>query len=119
MNDGTDKTAGAAGGSARGHDERAVLESEVREALRQVVDPEIRLDVVSLGLIRDIAVGDDETEVTMILTTPFCPYGGYLIQQVRDVARLVVAGEVRVTMGEEAWSPAMMEGADLAEWGLL
>jgi hypothetical protein len=30
----------------------------------------------------------------------------------------VVPGEVRVTMGDEVWSPAMMEGADLADWGL-
>lgn len=100
-------------------DDTVVKESDLREALRQVIDPEIRIDVVTLGLIRDVSIREDETEITMILTTPFCPYGGWLIQQVRDVARSVLGTEVQVTMGEEQWSPAMMEGADLAEWGLM
>ena len=95
------------------------LESRVREALREVVDPEIRIDVVALGLIRNVLVRDDAVEIQMILTTPFCPYGGILVQQVKDVARTVTPGEVTVTMLDEVWSSDMMEGADLAEWGLL
>ncbi len=100
-------------------DEEAVLESEIREALRQVVDPEIGIDVVSLGLIRHILVGDGETEVQMILTTPFCPYGGMLVQQVRSTTQAIVAGVVTVALLDEPWSPDMMEGGDLSEWGLL
>jgi metal-sulfur cluster biosynthetic enzyme len=99
--------------------EQPALESQVREALRAVVDPEIRIDVVALGLIRHIAVADDVTEIQMILTTPFCPYGGILVQQVKDVARSVVGGDVHVTLMDEMWSPDMIEGGDLAEWGLL
>lgn len=113
MSDNPDVVAGEAGSGAY------ALESEVREALRQVVDPEIRIDVVTLGLIRHILVDDDAVEVQMILTTPFCPYGGILVQQVKDVTRSVVAGDVRVTMLDEMWSSDMMEGADLAEWGLI
>jgi len=97
----------------------AALESAIREALRNVVDPEIRIDVVSLGLIRHIAFNGHETEVQMILTTPFCPYGGILVQQVKDVTRSVVPGDVTVTLMDEPWSPDLMEGVDLAEWGLL
>jgi metal-sulfur cluster biosynthetic enzyme len=113
MSDNPDVAAGEAPSDAH------ALESEVREALRQVFDPEIRIDVVTLGLIRDVIVLPDAVEVQMILTTPFCPYGGILVQQVKDVARTVVPGEVRVTLLDEMWSPDMMEGGDLSEWGLL
>lgn len=97
----------------------AVRESEIREALRQVVDPEIQIDVITLGLIREIVFHPAETEVRMILTTPFCPYAGVLVQQVKDTTRLVVDGAVRVTLTDELWSPDMMEGGDWSEWGLL
>lgn len=99
------------------------LESEVREALRHVVDPEINLDVITLGLIRHIVIDDRGVEVQMILTTPFCPYAGMMVQQVKDMTRLVVdnvlPGEVKVTLLDEVWSPELMDGGDWAEWGLL
>ncbi len=95
-------------------------ESEVREALRQVVDPEINLDVVTLGLIREIVFHPDHTDVRMILTTPFCPYAGMLVQQVKDVTRMVTLGEAKVTLLDEPrWSPDLMEGGDWGEWGLI
>ena len=100
--------------------EAAALESEIRESLRQVVDPEINIDVVSLGLIRDILRDENGTEVQMILTTPFCPYAGTLVQQVKDMTRAVTGGEVKVSlMDEPIWSPDLMEGGDWSEWGLI
>jgi metal-sulfur cluster biosynthetic enzyme len=97
-----------------------VRESELRESLRQVVDPEINIDVVTLGLIRDIHFHPDHTEIQMILTTPFCPYAGMLVQQVRDVTRMVIGGEAKVTlMDEPRWTPDLMEGGDWSEWGLI
>lgn len=94
-------------------------EEALRDALRVVIDPEIGLDVVTLGLIRGIAFDDGLTTVTMILTTPFCPYGGAMIQQVKMTAIDATGGDVTVVMGEEPWSPDMMEGGDWAEWGLV
>lgn len=94
-------------------------EDDVREALRSVIDPEIGMDVVTLGLIRNILFDDDGTQVTMILTTPFCPYGGAMVQQVKTAASEATSGEARVVMGEEQWSPDMMEGGDWADWGLV
>ena len=94
-------------------------EEVVRAALRMVEDPEMGIDVVRLGLIRDIRVDGEDVRIVMVLTSPFCPYGGMLVQQVVDAARPFTAGEVRVEMGHEMWTPAMMEDADLAEWGLL
>jgi metal-sulfur cluster biosynthetic enzyme len=93
-------------------------EAELRDALRAVVDPEIGMDVITLGLIRGIHFGDEQTEVTMILTTPFCPYGGMLIQQVKSITEATVGGAAQVVLGEEIWSPEMMEG-DWSEWGFM
>jgi metal-sulfur cluster biosynthetic enzyme len=63
----------------------ASKEEEVMEALRSVIDPEIGLNVVELGLIRDLSIDEDEqTKITMILTTPFCPYGPAMIEQHRS-----------------------------------
>lgn len=98
-----------------------VLESEIREALRAVVDPEINLDIVTLGLVREVTFhADGVTEVGMILTTPFCPYAGTLVQQAKDVVMRMVDGEVRINLLEEPrWTPELMEGGDWSEWGLV
>ena len=104
----------------RSAEERAALESELHEALRGVVDPEINLDIVTLGLVREVVIDEALTEVRMILTTPFCPYAGILVQQTKDVARNLVGGEVKVTLLDEPrWSPDLMEGGDWSEWGLV
>jgi metal-sulfur cluster biosynthetic enzyme len=55
-------------------------EEGVREALRAVVDPEIGMNIIELGLIRNIEVGDDQAHITMIMTTPFCPYAPQLLE---------------------------------------
>ena len=92
-----------------------IMEQQVREALRDVVDPEIGMDVVQLGLIREVDFQDDETEVKMLLTTPFCPYAGSMIQQVKERTESVVSTPAKVTVLDEMWDPSMMEGGD---WGL-
>jgi len=105
--------------AADAHDDALVRESEIREALRQVVDPEINIDVVTLGLIREILQSPELVEIRMLLTTPFCPYAGTLVQQVKDVARAVTGLEAKVTLLDDPWTPDLMEGGDWAEWGLI
>ena len=84
---------------------RRATELAILDALRTVVDPEIGMNVVELALIRQIVLADDRTEVKMILTTPFCPYAGAMIQQVKDVTEEVVGHEVKVTLLAERWDP--------------
>ncbi len=60
-----------------------VTEDQVRRALRQVKDPELKLDLVVLGLIYDIAVDGDSVTVTMSLTSPACPVAGEIVDQAR------------------------------------
>ena len=62
-------------------------ELAILDALRTVVDPEIGMNVVELALIKQVILGKDQTEIKMILTTPFCPYAGALIQQIKEVDR--------------------------------
>lgn len=85
--------------------ERRATELAILDALRSVVDPEIGMNVVELALIKQIVLGPDATEVKMILTTPFCPYAGSMIQQVKEAAETVVEHDVKVTLLAERWDP--------------
>ena len=80
-------------------------ELAILDGLRSVVDPEIGMNVVELALIRQILLGDELTEVKMILTTPFCPYAGSMIQQVKEATEEVEEHEVKVTLLAERWDP--------------
>jgi metal-sulfur cluster biosynthetic enzyme len=85
--------------------ERRATELAILDALRAVVDPEIGMNVVELALIKQILLGANETEIKMILTTPFCPYAGSMIQQVQEQAESVVDHPVKVTLLAERWDP--------------
>ncbi|MEO7664607.1 MAG: iron-sulfur cluster assembly protein [Candidatus Limnocylindrales bacterium] len=85
--------------------ERRATELAILDALRAVVDPEIGMNVVELALIKQILLGKDETEIKMILTTPFCPYAGSMIAQVKEQAESVVDHDVKVTLLAERWDP--------------
>lgn len=96
-------------------------DEEILETLRSVIDPEIGLNVVELGLIRNVEINEEEAsaKITMILTTPFCPYGPQIIGQVRAVASTVLSGGAEVEIGTELWDPSMMEEGAGGDWGLL
>ena len=85
--------------------ERRATELAILDALRAVVDPEIGMNVVELALIKQILLGPDSTEIKMILTTPFCPYAGSMIAQVKEQVESVVEHEVKVTLLAERWDP--------------
>ena len=84
---------------------RRATELAVLDALRSVVDPELGMDVVQLALIRQIAIGSESSEIKMILTTPFCPYAGSMVQQIKDQAESVLEHPVKVTLLAERWDP--------------
>jgi metal-sulfur cluster biosynthetic enzyme len=84
---------------------RRARELAVLDALRNVVDPEIGMNVVELALIKQILLGETESEVKMILTTPFCPYAGSMIAQVKEQAESALDHPVKVTLLAERWDP--------------
>ena len=103
--DAADGVADATAGGAPFDPQRRATELAILDALRAVVDPEIGMNVVELALIKQIILGPDATEIKMILTTPFCPYAGSMIQQVKDQAESVVDHDVKVTLLAERWDP--------------
>jgi metal-sulfur cluster biosynthetic enzyme len=94
------------------------LAETVRESLREVVDPEIGLNVIELGLIRDLNIEEEKADVRMILTTPFCPYGPALLEMTRQKAEQALGLPTTIQVGMEMWDPTMMEEGAGEEWGL-
>jgi metal-sulfur cluster biosynthetic enzyme len=80
-------------------------ELAILDALRSVVDPEIGMNVVELALIKQIVLGSQQTEIKMVLTTPFCPYAGAMIQQIKEQVEGVVENDVKITLLAERWDP--------------
>ena len=95
-----------------------VTEEGLREALREVVDPEIGLNVIELGLLRDADIQEDRAHLLMIMTTPFCPYAPQLLEQTRRTAQNYLHRPTTIEMGMEMWDPSMMEEGAADDWGL-
>ncbi len=85
-------------------------EEDVYEALEEVIDPELGLDFVSLGLVYDVEIEKEDVYVTFTLTTPACPIGPQVSQQmVEFVGDLPGVSKVHPKMVfDPAWSPEMM-----------
>lgn len=87
-----------------------ITEDMVLDALRDVYDPEIPVNVVDLGLIYELNIEEDEVFLTMTMTAPGCPFGDKLSADARD---RVIAGsgakDVHVNMvTDPPWTPALM-----------
>ena len=83
-------------------------DEEIRTALEQVVDPEINLSIIDLGLVREIDQSAEPIVVRMLLTTPFCPYAPQIVAQVKDVVLTVTGKPSEVEILPEQWTPEMM-----------
>lgn len=98
------------------------LEKKVVEAIRQVYDPEIPVNIYDLGLIYDVTVHDDDTvEILMTLTAPNCPAAGVLPRQTEDAVRMldeVVDARVDVTF-DPPFTPDMMSDEAKLELGFM
>ncbi len=90
----------------------------VREALREVIDPELGIDVVELGMIRDIQLEPDRTVVYMVLTTMTCPFWDLFVDQVKTaLSEVDGVGEVDVRFDPRLrWTPELL--SESARWEL-
>jgi len=89
-----------------------------RAALSEVIDPEIGMSIIQLGLVRDIIIENDMAHMKMILTTPFCPYGPAMIEMTKAKAVEGLKMPVTIEMGMEMWDFAMMEDPSALDWGM-
>jgi metal-sulfur cluster biosynthetic enzyme len=83
---------------------------EVTEALTNVIDPELGLDFVELGLVYEVVVDDGEVDVTFTLTSPGCPIGPQVTEQMKEfVFELDGVESVETHMVfSPAWTPDRM-----------
>lgn len=94
------------------------LSDKLKIALEQVIDPELGLDVIQLGLIRNVTIEEERAIVSMILTTPFCPYGPSMIEAIRLKSEEALEKTVAIDLGLEPWDFSMMQEDLGEEWGL-
>jgi metal-sulfur cluster biosynthetic enzyme len=96
--------------AANGASGGAVSEDEVMDALSNVIDPELGLDFVELGLIYGVEIEDGHVRITFTLTTPACPIGPHVSEQIEEFVGEVDG--VRTIEPEMVfippWSPEMM-----------
>jgi metal-sulfur cluster biosynthetic enzyme len=83
---------------------------EVTDALREVIDPELGLDFVELGLIYEVEVDDGAVHVTYTLTSPGCPIGPQVSEQIEEfVMELDGVKDVQSTMTfTPPWTPELV-----------
>ena len=80
----------------------------VMKILKKVKDPEIDIDVVSLGLIYNVKVEGKRAKILMTLTSPFCPLGGFLVEKIKkELEKNGYKAEIEVTF-DPPWSPDRM-----------
>jgi metal-sulfur cluster biosynthetic enzyme len=92
---------------------------QLRELLHEVIDPELGIDIVSLGLLYGLEVNDRVAAVLLTTTTPACPLGGYLSDEVERV--LLGSGAIdRVEIAlthSPPWTPERMSEAAKRSFG--
>ena len=93
----------------------SVPSEELSEALRTVIDPELGVNIIDLGLVYDAEMLDGQARILITTTTPACPLGPYLTDGIRW-ALLALDGVLDVSVDvtyEPLWSPDLM--TDLAK----
>ena len=83
---------------------------DVMEALENVIDPELGLDFVSLGLVYDVEIEGNDVHITFTLTTPGCPIGPQVTEQIEEfVSEIEGVESVESTMTfTPPWTPDKM-----------
>jgi metal-sulfur cluster biosynthetic enzyme len=100
------------------HDTHPALVEPLRAKLSEIVDPEIALNVIQLGLIRQVSVENNEARMYVLLTTPFCPYGPAMLETIKDKATEALNMPVSLDMGAEMWDFSLMEDPGALDWGM-
>lgn len=83
-----------------------ITNEDVVRALKMVTDPEMHIDIFTLGLIYHITCTDEGVDVLMTLTTPLCPYADEIVSATKDAIRNIGALTVNIEITfEPAWNP--------------
>ncbi len=96
-----------------------MTKDEVLDILRKVIDPEIGINIVDLGLVYDVDITDHQLNVDMTMTTAACPLGAYITDQADMMLRAHFPdAEVTVNLvWMPQWTPEMMSDAARQQLG--
>lgn len=100
------------------HETHPDLVTPLRARLAEVVDPEIGLNVIQLGLIRRVSIEGEAAQIYVLLTTPFCPYGPAMMEMIKQKAEEGLEMPVALELGMEPWDFSMMEEPGAIDWGM-
>jgi metal-sulfur cluster biosynthetic enzyme len=96
------------------------MDPDLLRALRVVIDPELGLDVVSLGLIYEASREGDTAKVVMTVTSPACPLGSAMVEDAREAISTMVPGlsdiDIELVL-EPRWTPARLTPEARAQLG--
>ena len=93
------------------HDSASPDANAIRTLLKQVLDPEVGMNIVDLGLVYDVRPAAGRIEIDITMTTPSCPMGDMIVDEARGVvsAAVPLATEVQVNLvWDPPWDAAMM-----------
>jgi metal-sulfur cluster biosynthetic enzyme len=87
-----------------------LLREAVTRALARVVDPEMAVDIVGLGLVYGVDIADDKAQVRITMTSPACPVAGLIVDEVgTELAKVLGARAIEVeVVWDPPWSPERM-----------
>lgn len=77
------------------------------ETLKQIIDPDVGINIVDLGLVESVHEEDGQVSIALIMTSPACPQSGYL----RDETRRLIPGAQVAILETPLWEPARMSRA--------
>src|ERR1700760_394917 len=98
-----------------GKSNTTLTERDVLDALKGVKDPDLGRDLVDLGMIKDIKIGDGAVSLMVNLTTPACPMKAQIEREVRTALETRLPGEraITITMGAEVRGKGITESGDI------
>jgi metal-sulfur cluster biosynthetic enzyme len=89
----------------------SLLADDILDVLATVIDPELGMNIVDLGLVYDVEVRNDAVSISMTMTSPACPIASHLVEQAKIAVRrqfpTLQAVDVQLVW-EPAWNPLMM-----------
>ncbi len=81
-------------------------EQTIRNALRNVIDPELRRSIVDLNMVRQVEITGGQVSIALVLTIPGCPLAGWIAQQANQaVSALEGVEHVEIRLLDEPWKP--------------
>jgi len=98
------------------------MNEDILSALKTVIDPELGINIVDLGLVYDVVRNADRIDIALTMTTPACPLGEMMSEEIKMVLRSQFADitDVRVDLvWDPPWSPELMSEESRRQLGMI